>query len=227
MNAYMQLFEEKQHPLIMSIPCNDADIAEAAFNAGADAVKVHVNLTHHASKFHFGAASEHRECFERLFACRRGPLGVVLGDSAQIVRDTFADTLAYPFDFVSLYAAHTPTEILRLPQARMIACDGNTTLKEVEEFAGMGANILEASMLPPEEYGKPLQMMDLIRYRQLVEASGLPVVVPTQRAIRPEDVKALFDVGVRGLMIGAIVTGVTRDSVKRAVEIYRNAIDRL
>ena len=53
------------------------------------------------------------------------------------------------------------------------------------------------------------------------------MVVPTQRLIRPEQVRALAQTGVRGLMIGAVVTGRTEDSIRKAVHAFRNAIDRM
>ena len=227
MNAFLKLFDEKRYPLIMSLPENDADLAEAAFDAGADAVKVHVNLVHHASQTHFNTVDTHREAFDRIFARRRGPLGIVLGNTPEIVAETYQKTLAYPFDFISLYACHTPPAVLDLPQAKMLACDAQNTRDEVSCFRAMGADVLEASVIPQEGYGRPLEMLDLIRYRLLSQSSQLPVVVPTQRAIRPEELGRLFGAGVRGIMIGTIVTGAEKKSIYGAVRAFRSAIDRL
>ena len=91
----------------------------------------------------------------------------------------------------------------------------------------LGAGVVEASIMPGTEYGQPLCMRDLLRYRTLVQATKLPVVVPTQRLIRPSEVAALAQTGVRGLMIGAVVTGRTEESIRRAVHEFRNAIDRM
>ena len=79
--------------------------------------------------------------------------------------------------------------------------------------------------MPAAEYGQPLNARDLIRYRNVVKHTKLPVVVPTQRLIRPEELGPLMQTGVRGLMIGAVVTGRTEDSIRRAVAAFRNQLD--
>ena len=81
--------------------------------------------------------------------------------------------------------------------------------------------------MPGTEYGQPLCMRDLLRYHALAHATPLPVIVPTQRMIRPEEVKALAQTGIHGLMIGAVVTGRTEESIRKAVRSFREAIDRM
>ena len=112
-------------------------------------------------------------------------------------------------------------------QTWMVACDGSYSPDEVAAMEAMGAGVVEASIMPGAEYGQPLCMRDLLRYRALVSATRLPVVVPTQRLIRPEEVCALGQTGVRGLMIGAVVTGRGEESIRKAVSAFRNAIDRM
>jgi len=53
------------------------------------------------------------------------------------------------------------------------------------------------------------------------------MVIPTQRFIRPQELPMLADAGMRGIMIGAVVTGRTEDSIRRGVAAFRNAIDRM
>ena len=59
------------------------------------------------------------------------------------------------------------------------------------------------------------------------QAVSVPVVVPTQRAILPEEVGALIQAGVKGLMIGAVVTGKEEASIAKAVAAFRKAIDEV
>ena len=44
--------------LIASLPRNDPQLAQAALDNGADVIKLHINLRHHASGTHFGALEE-------------------------------------------------------------------------------------------------------------------------------------------------------------------------
>jgi len=77
------------------------------------------------------------------------------------------------------------------------------------------------------EYGRELNVSDLQGYISVAISSKVPVVVPTQKAIRPSEVPIISDTGVKALMIGAVVTGKTVSSLKKATREYRIAIDDL
>ena len=53
------------------------------------------------------------------------------------------------------------------------------------------------------------------------------MVVPTQLHIRPQDVALLQRCGMAALMVGAVVTGDTPQSLFTAIGAYRRAIDAL
>jgi hypothetical protein len=70
-------------------------------------------------------------------------------------------------------------------------------------------------------------MADLAAYRDLHDTVDVPIIVPTQRAIRPEEATILTgECRIEGLMIGAIVTGRTAGEIERAVARYRTALGR-
>ena len=226
-NDYPRMLQEKRMTLIMSLPVNDPDMCRAAFDAGADVVKCHVNLTHRASGNSFGTLSEMRPVLAEMLKERRGPMGIVLGNDPEKVEQDLEAALTLPFSFYSLYAHHVPPCLPGRGPALMAACDATYTMEEIEAMPGCGADILEASIVPGSEYGTRLTMRDLLRYSAIVRRVNVPVVVPTQRKILPEDVPALSRTGIRGLMIGAIVTGRDTDSVVRAIRAFRKAIDDL
>ncbi|MBQ4451616.1 MAG: hypothetical protein II912_04510 [Clostridia bacterium] len=226
MNAYLKLFETKKLVLIMSLPLNRPELCRAAFAAGADAVKVHMNVVHHASGTHFGSLREERPAFEEMLSSAPGPMGIVLGGSLPNAEKDAREVLSLPFAFHSLYAHHVPAWFLFNGTPLQAACDCTYAPWEIRRMrAALGAELVEASIVPPDEYGQPLSMRDLIRYRTVAEETDVPVVVPTQRAIRCEDVKNLMAAGVKGLMIGAVVTGREESTIVRAVESFRKAID--
>ena len=211
----------------MSLPRNNPDWCWAAFEAGADAVKVHINVAHRASGTVFGRLSDERPALEAMLKMRTGPMGLVLGGS---LADVGQDALAVrdlPFSFYSVYAHHLPAWALGSGIPLMAACDGTYSLEEISRMPAMGCNVLAASVIPGGEYGQGLSMRDLIRYSAIADAVSVPVVVPTQRAIRPDEVEALIRTGVKGLMIGAIVTGQEEASIARTVAAFRKAIDEV
>jgi putative N-acetylmannosamine-6-phosphate epimerase len=69
-----------------------------------------------------------------------------------------------------------------------------------------------------------LSAADLAAYRRLRKTTSLPVIVPTQRAIRPDDVSAVLATGVNAVMIGAVVTGREGDSLRAATQRFAAAL---
>jgi len=227
MNDFVALLNQKPMTLIMSMPRNDVALCRAAFDAGADVVKVHSNLSHHASSMQFLPFEAYEALFREMLQSAPGPMGIVPGTDAAEVIHTAKMASTLPFSFFSLYAHHVPPTILSLPQALMAACASDYTVEEAATLADTGASVLEASVIPGDGYGQPLSLRDVIRYRRICEATRLPVVVPTQRSVLPEDLPYLRDAGVKGIMIGAIVTGSEQASITRAIQNFRMAIDRL
>ena len=227
MNDYLQLFETKKLVLIMSLPCNDPALCQAAFDAGADAVKVHINVEHRASGTHFGRLAQERPALETMLEHRKGPMGLVLGGSPEAVALDALEARDLPFAFHSVYAHHMPAWAVGGGVPLMAACDGSYSLDEIRDMPACGTDVLEASVIPGAEYGQPLSMRDLLKYQLIAQNVSVPVVVPTQRAIRTEEVAALVRTGVRGLMIGAVVTGREASTIARAVEAFRKAIDEV
>lgn len=227
MNRYLELLNSEKMTLIMSLPANDPALCRAAFEAGADVVKVHINVEHRASGTHFGRLGEARGALEEMLAQAKGPMGLVPGASLEAAALDLPEAAGLGFDFFSIYAHHMPVGYAFKDKAWMVACDGSYSLEEIAAMESCGAEVLEASIMPGAEYGQPLSMRDLMRYQSVVSHTSLPVVAPSQRFIRPEELPALAHTGVKGLMIGAVVTGRTEESIRRAVSSFRNAIDRM
>lgn len=223
-DGFTTLFQRKKMVLIMSLPENNPEWCRAAFENGADAVKGHINVHHRASGTHFGRWSEERAKLEAMLEPDLGPVGLVLGGSLENASLDAEEVRACPFAFCSVYAHHLPAWALDI-HPLMAACDNGYTPEEIRAMPGMGVDVLEASVIPGDEYGQGLSLRDLMRYRSIADTVSLPVVVPTQRAIQPREVPALIRAGVRGLMIGAVVTGRGTESIARAVATFREAID--
>lgn len=226
---FLSVFNKKRPALIASLPGNDIELARIALEAGADVIKVHMNVQHRASGLHFGTFEQEKETLFKIreIAGNR-PLGIVAGNNVEDVERDYIKAVNIGFDFVSLYAKATPLSVLAYPQMKkMIALAPGYTLEDVKQLSKVGADVLEASVMHPETYGQRLTCAELMEYARICGASALPVVVPTQRAILPEEVKQLSNVGVSGLMIGAVVTGREYDGFARSVSAYRNAIDNL
>lgn len=226
---YLSVLNQKKPALIMSLPGNRAELARIAVEAGADVIKVHMNVQHRASGLHFGTFAEEKENLAQIreIAGNR-PCGIVAGNSVEDVERDCRRAAQLGYSFVSLYASATPLSVLAYPDMKkMIALAPGYTLEDVRRLSEIGADVLEASVMEPQTYGQRLTAKELLEYASITANSKLPVVIPTQRAIRPEEVKQLASVGIAGIMIGAVVTGKEPDCIKRSISEFRNAIDRL
>jgi hypothetical protein len=215
--------------LVVSLPANDAALARVAIEEGADAIKVHCNVGHRASGNHFGPLDEYIENFRDIRSQFNGPLGVVpSGTIDGIQREDVIRLSGLGFDFYSIYAHHLPSFMLgELGLDKTFAINEHYDPSLVKEAQHYGFTALEASIVPGEEYGTSLSFSDVLRYRRLVMQAELPVLVPSQRRLVQEDVRVLHDTGVKAIMLGAVVTGKTEEQLRKVVNGFRNAMDKL
>jgi hypothetical protein len=211
--------------LLVSLPQNNLDLAHAALNGGAQGLKVHINVEHFASGTRFGSLEEERARLEPIIELARkfdASVGVVPGAGGTFAsRQDFADLAKMGIDYFDAYPADAPAWVFEQEDlAIMMAAFHGANLEEFIEFEHLGMTLCEASILPHEEYGKPLSALDLARYANLVDYLEVPVIVPSQKLIVPDDVPALQKTGVKGLLIGAIVTGREAASLEAATRAF-------
>lgn len=218
--------------LIVSLPENRLELAQAAVAGGADALKVHLNTTHDASGAHFGSWAEERPVIKSMISTVEIPVGVMPGAEQLPSPEDFADMAASGVRFIDLFVHHWPLHLLERWSVFELIVAINRVLPERELFhlthlEREGANrisMLEASVIPQDDYGKPLNFADIASYRALADASQVPLLIPTQKLIQPEDVQTLGEENVGGILLGVIVTGRSAGSIEKATRDFRLAI---
>ena len=95
-------------------------------------------------------------------------------------------------DFWDLFCRYTPPEYMDLPNlGRMVAIDSSWEPWLVESLHALGVNVIESSIIPRDLYRTPLNLEDVARYRRLAQSSAMPILIPTQKDIRPHQVGSL------------------------------------
>jgi hypothetical protein len=219
---------EKGPRLIVSLPANSPELARAAAEGGADALKVHTYVRHDASGTQFGSVAEERENLAQILAVGL-PVGIVPGAGDRLPSPAEMDELAaLGLDFFDFYAHDTPAWLVGFEaMTRAVAINTTASIPAIAELEALGFQVLEAAIISHDGYGRPLSVADLVAYRQVRAATELPIVVPTQRAIRPDEAPLLVhEIGIDALMIGAIVTGREPDSLRAATAEFAAAIRR-
>jgi len=215
-------------PLIASLPKNDAALAKAAAAGGADMLKIHMNVNHAASGTHFGSFSDERKRIEAILAAVKIPVGIMPGAGVTASLDEMRELEKMGIAFYDIYATDMPADYLTLKKmAPMAALGAGWQDWEPESVTALGVRFLEASIVKHDLYGTRLALSDLMAYSYVSKKFGGSVIVPTQKAIRPEEVPQLFEAGVRGLMIGKIVAGDKPASFEAAAAKFAKAIGDL
>jgi len=216
---------KKPMSLIVSLYANETNLVQAAWDNGADIVKVHMNVEHRASGTVFGDFEAEKNFFAETIANKRGSVGIVAGGDIESVQRDYEKAANAGFDFVSLYAQHMPARFLANKRmAHAMAIDNNFP---VELIPHIPSDILEVAIINPAGYGEPLNAQDIAEYRAVASKTNLPMVVPTQRKILTSDIIQLQEIGFAAVMIGAVVTGKDIETLKASVSSFRNAIDKL
>lgn len=221
----MKLLDSATLPLLVSLPRNDAELAEAAREGGAVGVKVHLNVEHRASGTHFGTFAEERAAIEAILEVGL-PVGVVAGGEGAIAADQIRDVVALGASFVDVFATHAPAwyvDVAR-PASAVVALEQGDDLAVARGVVALGVDAVEASLTAPQDYRTPLTLGRVAQYADMAAQLEVPVIVPSQHAITPADIPAIRRAGVGALLIGAVVTGVTADELRGATRAFADAI---
>ncbi len=229
MNKFQTMLDSNKMSLIVSLPANNIEFARAAIRGGANAVKVHINVFHRASGNTFGSFDENQEFFDQLFSEFSGPIGIVPGGSSKDILETELNKIEEKgFSFYSMYMHETSTSLLRMKSiAKTVAGDFTYQENDISLLKDFGISAFEASIVPGEQYGDPLTVKNLINYKEIVNKVKIPVILPSQKKLIPEDVQLLHQAGISAVMIGAVVTGKEVGSIERSTYEFKNAIDKL
>lgn len=224
-----QILAQQKFTLVVSLPSNDLALAGAALAGGADAVKVHANVWHRASGHTFGTYEQNKPFLKELIQlCGSVPVGLVPGgEEAFISAQERLELEEMGLDFFSSYLKHLPTHMMESTVlTKMPAIDSTYNTGMLEAVRMSKIDVLECSVQPGEHYGQPLNYEDVLRYTQISQLCGKPALIPTQKAIRPDEVRHLYEAGCKAVMIGAIVMGKepTAQDVQRTTQAFKEAI---
>jgi len=222
MSKFLRAIDEVGFAVIVSLPRNDAELAAAAVSAGADALKVHINLDHDASGTRFGSLDEERERLEAVLAAAEGvPVGIVPGAQRVCAKADARRLVEMGMDFMDISLAHLPDwwHESWIP-ARMVAVGEPS---EMWDAVATAPDFIEAAITPKAAYGYPWGPGDTAKLRGIAREAPVPIIVPTQRKIQPSQLGELARAGARGIIIGAIVTGGDAEGIAQATAAFVQA----
>ncbi|MFP4497203.1 MAG: hypothetical protein ACLFQV_03235 [Vulcanimicrobiota bacterium] len=220
--------KENNFSLVVSIPKNDLELAQAAEKAGADGIKVHLNVGHFASGTDFGSWQKEKKAVYDILAGVSIPVGILPGADVVAEKNEIVDALQMGIDFIDSFAHNFPVYLWGLEEpGKMVAVNQGYNRQQVEALDKLGTDIFEATLLTHEDYGKDLTLKDLALYGELCSWTEKPVLIPTQKKIKPGEVRYLKQAGASGIIIGAVATGHTPLGLFETAHYFKQAINRL
>lgn len=222
-----ELLTKEQMTLIVSLPENSLEMAMAAIEGGADAIKVHANVMHRASGNSFASVKEQADLFAEIIKVAGDiPVGLVPGEkTSSITGEELALAEELGFDFISVYAGHAPVKEIQSVSLEKVIAFSNLDSTSLDCcYSELGVGAIEASIIDKANYGARLTYEDIVNYSKLKKKVKAPVIIPTQKAIMPSELELLKRTGIDAIMIGAIVTGKTTEGTKRVTREFKNTI---
>ncbi|WP_283138441.1 hypothetical protein [Rhizohabitans arisaemae] len=210
--------------ILVSLPGNDPELARAAAEAGADGLKVHINIAHRASGTVFGDLDREADRLREILAAGL-PTGLVVGaDTVSTAEMRRAATMG--FDYFDVYATHAPADYVAAcgPVTPMVALGPSDDTATAAALVAAGVRALEMSTLDPARYGTELALGTLARLAAVRAAVDVPLIVPSQHRLTPADLPRLAEAGADAILLGAVVTGTTAAQIAEAVTTYRRAL---
>ncbi|KAA0965494.1 hypothetical protein FQ087_04100 [Sporosarcina sp. ANT_H38] len=201
--------------IIASLPENRIDLAQAAIDAGVDGLKFHINVSHRASGNEFKDVAYYLEMFGEVRRKFSGPIGLVIGDEIEKVLGTNTKQLKeLGFNYYSLYAKDIGSKmLLQNDLERTVAVNDKFCIEKVRMIESFNIQAVELSIVKKEDYGSPLNFEDLITYKSYRDNTKLPLIVPSQKNLVPDDMVILQEIGINAVMLGAVTIGSTVESI--------------
>lgn len=222
MPKLVELLTKNKMTLIAALPKNDPQLAKAAIAGGADALQLHLNVKG------TGDFQEEKANLEEIIGLSKVPVGIVPGNKKQPDEKEIKKIIAMGFDFVNMKRENLPDYYSRIKGVSKVMGLGNRfTIDLVLGIGEHGADALDAAIIPVSEHGKDLVVGDLQNYISIVISAGIPVIIPTQRAIRSSEVAIISDTEARGLLLTPVVLGTTAKHIEKKVREFRVAVDDL
>lgn len=218
--------------LCISLIDNDPELAKAAEEAGADGIKLHMNLSHGPSGRTLGGIDRELDRIRAVVQAVTVPVGIVPRGRAGTTVHEVERLRDAGLEFVDLYGKFMSPAVAAVPGIdTWVAPTPDYTTEMLRLLAARSdVDVIEASFFPVDPFGSPLAIDDLIRLElglRALEPSGKPLVLPTDRRLETSDLPALLEIGVKNFLLGFAVTGDTPTTVVAATERFREELDRL
>lgn len=208
--------------LLGDLHLNSRDYAIACEEAGADSVLFHLNQDSGGGARFAGLEIE-EDSIKDALSILKIPAGISIGDTRGLLYEDWEAIARLGFSFVNMFAHQLPSFVWDDERFQKLVSIGPgyilEQVKALSEFDSVAAII--AALTPNQGVGLPFTLLDGTTLKLVTKLSDKPVFVPTQRAIRPRDLRLLRNLGCDGLILTSTVYGENVESCKTTISQFR------
>jgi len=205
--------------VVASLPSNTVEFANAAVEAGADAIMLGIDKTDSTLPGLFGSLDLMEESINAILSTATVPVGISIGDSRPLIEENWERIVSKPFSFVNMFAHHMPPFVLEDPRIdKLVSIGAGYMLEQVKGISELnGITALEAAIVAPQGRNHVFSALDLATLSVIARLSAKPLLIKTQKKMTAKDVASVMRSGLRGVSVDA-------GSLEPGVEAYRDAI---
>jgi len=209
-------------PLLAILPHNTAEYAVAAEVAGADGIVLGIDKTESTFPGLFGSFDLQEDSISSIISTSSIPVGISIGDSRPLTRESWERIAGKNFGFVNMYAHHMPPFVLQDARIeKLVSIGPGYMVEQIRNLSEMdGILALEAAIVSAQGMNHIFSLLDLATLRMISKLSVKPVLLRTQKRIEPEDVGTIIEAGLKGISFDP-------SSAEPGVEAYRDAVSNL
>ena len=216
---------------ILGSPFNsDLKLINLFIKNGIDVIKFHINITHPVSSYKFKTWEEEKENIINLAIDNPNlTIGLVPGHINEKLEEIDYLELETYVDFIDIFIDSFTTHYIYVSKTieKVVATNRILSKEETEALELFKISAIEASIINKSEYGYPLTLNDILLYSQLINNSSIPVIIPTQKLIKPKDIRVLYEIGAKGIALGGISLSTDYNQIERFLYEFMNEVSKL
>jgi hypothetical protein len=222
--------KKNKFSIILSPFNSDPKLLNILIKNNINIIKFHINITHPVSNYKFKSWEEEKEnIIDILLENANITVGLVPGHIKEELEEINHIELNTYVDFIDIFIDSFTTYYLGIPKSieKVVAINRVLNKEELELLDFLKISAIEASIIDKSEYGLKLTLKDILNYSKLANNSPIPILIPTQKLIEPKDIRILYEIGAKGIVLGGISLTTDYKNLQKKLWEFINEVSKL
>ena len=222
--------KKNKFSIILSPFNSDPKLLDILIKSNINIIKFHINITHPVNNYKFKSWEEEKENITNILLENPNiTVGLVPGHIKEEIEEINHIELNSYVDFIDIFIDSFTTYYLTIPKniEKVVAINRILNKEELEILDFLKISAIEASIIDKSQYGLKLTLEDILNYSKLANNSPIPILIPTQKLIEPKDIKILYEIGAKGIVLGGISLTTDYENLQKKLYEFINEINKL